>query len=175
MEPSAPFAELTSPLPGTAAPLAGAKAGGSPVAGGGPEGGRATVPFFDQALQAGFPSPAADHQAIGLDLTSLLIRHPAATFMLRISGDSMTGAGILDGDLAIVDRSINAKPGHVVVAVLEGEFVLKRLRLRGGRLFLDAENPKFNACIVPTESGFEIWGVVVATIRRHLGEERGCG
>ena len=140
----------------------------------GAEGGRlvtrSTVPFFDQALSAGFPSPATDYQAVGLDLQSLLIHHPAATFMLRVSGDSMIGAGILDGDLAIVDRAVQARPGHVVVAVLDGDFVLKRLRLRGGRLFLDAENPAFRSCVVPTENGFDIWGVVVATIRQYLNE-----
>ncbi|TAN53811.1 MAG: translesion error-prone DNA polymerase V autoproteolytic subunit [Rhodospirillales bacterium] len=130
----------------------------------GPSEKRPTIAFFDQALSAGFPSPAADHLAVGLDLTALLVRHPAATFMLRVSGDSMTGAGIHDGDLAIVDRSLEARPGHVVVAVLDGEFVLTRLRLRGGRLFLDAENPKFRSCVVPGENGFEIWGVVTATI-----------
>jgi DNA polymerase V len=130
---------------------------------------RPSVPFFDQAVAAGFPSPAADYQAVGLDLQSLLVRHPAATFILRVAGDSMTGAGILDGDLAIVDRSVEARPGQVVVAVLDGEFVLKRLRLRGGRLFLDAENPEFRSCVVPTENGFDIWGVVVATVRRYAG------
>ncbi|MBF0167059.1 MAG: translesion error-prone DNA polymerase V autoproteolytic subunit [Alphaproteobacteria bacterium] len=127
---------------------------------------RPTIPFFDQAVAAGFPSPAADHEAVGLNLDRLLIRHPAATFMLRVAGDSMTGAGILDGDLAIVDRAIEARPGHVVVAVLDGEFVLKRLRLRGGRLFLDAENPRFRACVAPTESGFDVWGVVTAVVRQ---------
>jgi DNA polymerase V len=142
--------------------------GGRPVV-------RPSVPFFDQAVAAGFPSPAADHEAVGLDLQSLLIHHPAATFMLRVSGDSMTGAGILDGDLAIVDRAVQARPGHVVVAVLDNDFVLKRLRLRGGRLFLDAENPDFRSCVAPGENGFEIWGVVVATIRRYVGEERAVG
>lgn len=144
-----------------------------PIEGDAPNPIRSTVPFFDQAVAAGFPSPASDHEAVGLDLQSLLIRHPAASFMLRVSGDSMVGAGILDGDLALVDRAVEARPGHVVVAVLDGAFVLKRLRLRGGRLFLDAENPKFRSCVAPTENGFEIWGVVVATIRRYVGDERG--
>jgi DNA polymerase V len=144
-----------------------------PIAGDAPGPIRSTVPFFDQAVAAGFPSSAADHAAVGLDLQALLIRHPAASFMLRVAGDSMVGAGILDGDLAIVDRAVEARPGHVVVAVLDGAFVMKRLRLRGGRLFLDAENPKFRSCVAPTESGFEIWGVVVATIRRLVGDERG--
>jgi DNA polymerase V len=128
---------------------------------------RPTVPFFDDAVAAGFPSPAADYPAVGLDLNQFLIPRPAATFLLRVAGESMLGAGIHDGDLVLVDRSVEAKPGHVVVAALNGEFVLKRLRNRGGRLFLDSENPDFRSLVLPGEGDFSIWGVVTASIRQH--------
>lgn len=131
---------------------------------------RPTVAFFDQSVAAGFPSPAADYEAIGLDLTSMLVRRPAATFMLRVTGSSMSGAGILDGDMVVVDRSLEARPGHVVVAVQDGDFVLKRLRLRGGRLFLDAENPDFRSAVMAGENGFDIWGVVTAVVRQLVAE-----
>jgi DNA polymerase V len=129
---------------------------------------RPTVPFFDDAVAAGFPSPAADYPAIGLDLNQLLIPRPSSTFVLRVAGESMLGAGIHDGDLILVDRSIEARPGHAVVASLAGEFVLKRLRSRGGRLFLDSENPAFRSLVLPGEGDFAIWGVVTASIRQHV-------
>lgn len=146
-----------------------------PISGEGERGARPTIPFFDLAVAAGFPSPAADYEAVGLDLTSMLVRRPAATFMLRVTGNSMTGAGILDGDLVVVDRSVEARPGYIVVAVLDGDFVLKRLRQRGGHLFLDAENPDFRSCIAPSENGFEIWGVATAVVRQLATEEKRNG
>ncbi len=85
------------------------------------------VPLLGRLLPAGFPSPADDHLDGEIDLSRHLIERPAATFLMRVSGESMRGAGILDGDMVVVDRSLGPKPGDVVVAVCQGEMTLKRL------------------------------------------------
>ena len=124
------------------------------------------LPSLAGAVPAGFPSPAADDAEGRLDLNAHLIRRPAATFFVRVAGDSMTGAGVHDGNLAIVDRSIEPRPGHVVVAVLDGELALKRLARRGGRTFLESANPAYLPIEVGADAALRIWGVVTATIHR---------
>ena len=99
-----------------------------------------SLPLAGEKIAAGFPSPADDYIDIGIDLNEQLIRHPASTFFLRVSGDSMTGAGIHDGDLLVVDRSLDAKPGRIVIAILDGAFTLKRLQRRNGLLVLEFFN-----------------------------------
>lgn len=123
----------------------------------------------EATLSAGFPSPAADYAEGRIDLTEALVPHPSASFTLRISGHSMTGAGIHDGDLAIVDRSLTARPDDVVVAVLDGDLLCKRLVTRGGRTHLaaDCDDRAYTALDVTGRPGFEIWGVVTSTIRFH--------
>ena len=106
---------------------------------------RLTLPLAGERVAAGFPSPADDYVDAGIDLNEQLIRHPSSTFFLRVSGDSMTGAGIHDGDLLVVDRSLDPRPGRVVVAVLDGGFTLKRLVRHQGRLRLEAANPQYPA------------------------------
>ena len=91
------------------------------------------LPLAGERVAAGFPSPADDYVEVGIDLNEQLIRHPTSTFFLRVSGDSMTGAGIHDGDLLVVDRSLDPRPGRIVVAVLDGGFTLKRLARHRGR------------------------------------------
>lgn len=116
-------------------------------------------------VHAGFPSPAEDLGAKRIDLTAQLIRHPQATFLLRARGDSMRDAGISDGDVLVVDKAIQPKNGHVVVAVLDGEFVCKTLQLRAGRMKLRAANPTYPD-ITPREGQtVEIWGVVTSSIK----------
>jgi DNA polymerase V len=116
-------------------------------------------------VRAGFPSPAEDLGAKRIDLTARLIKHPAATFLMRASGESMREAGIFDGDVLVVDRAVQPRNGHVVIAVVDGEFVCKTLSLRAGRVKLKAANPGF-ADIVPKESQtVEIWGVVTTAIK----------
>jgi SOS-response transcriptional repressors (RecA-mediated autopeptidases) len=100
------------------------------------------LPLAGERVAAGFPSPADDYVEVGIDLNDQLIRHPTSTFFLRVSGDSMTGAGIHDGDLLVVDRSLDPRPGRVVVAVLDGGFTLKRLARHRGRLRLEAANSR---------------------------------
>ena len=118
-------------------------------------------------VPAGFPSPAEDHQVERIELMSQLVRHPQATFFIRIQGDSMRDAGILDGSVVLVDKAIKPRDGHIVIAVVDGDFTCKRLFSRGGRMRLKAENPTYPD-IVPREGQeVEVWGVVVATIHQH--------
>lgn len=109
---------------------------------------------------AGFPSPADDFAAKRIDLTEQLIQHPQATYLLKASGLSMVDAGIGDGDMLVVDKAIASRHGHIVVAVVDGEFTVKTLYKRGGRIKLLPANPTFPA-IVPREGQtIEVWGVV---------------
>lgn len=124
------------------------------------------IPLFSSAVPAGFPSPAEDHVEKSLDLHDHLIEHPAATFFVRVVGESMKGAGIQSGDLLIVDRSIDSFDGKIVVAVVEGEFTVKRARLRGKELFLMPENPLFSPIAINEESDCLIWGVVTYVIHK---------
>jgi len=120
-------------------------------------------PYFLDPVPAGFPSPAEDYLEEVLDLNRHLVTHPAATFYIRVVGNSMTGAGILSGDLAIVDRSLDPREGHIALAVVDGGFTIKRLKRINGQFALVAENPSHPGIVIP-ESGFEVWGVVIHVI-----------
>lgn len=124
------------------------------------------LPLVGRMVPAGFPSPADDYLDGEIDLARLLVERPAATFLMRVSGHSMSGAGILDGDYVVVDRSLEARSGHVVVAVLAGEMTIKRLRMTGGRTLLQAENPDYPAVVVGEDHPAELWGVVVGVVRK---------
>lgn len=124
------------------------------------------LPFYEVGVVAGFPSPATDHEEQTLNLHELLIEHPAATFFVRVKGDSMKGAHISDGDLLIVDRAKTASSGKIVVALLEGEFTVKRLMKKGKLWYLVAENSAYPAIAIDEEKEFQIWGVVTYVIHR---------
>jgi DNA polymerase V len=124
------------------------------------------VSLLGRLLPAGFPPPADDYLDGEIDLAAYLIERPAATFLMRVSGESMRGAGILDGDLVVVDRSVEPQSGHVVVAVMAGEMTLKRLRILNGRAVLQAENPDFPEFVISEETPVEIWGVAVGVVRK---------
>ena len=125
------------------------------------------VPLVGRLVPAGFPSPADDYLDGEIDLGTYLIERPAATFLMRVSGESMKGAGILNGDLVVVDRSVAPHAGHVIVAVLDGGLTIKRLRrLRDGRAVLVAENPDFPEFVIGEEAPAEVWGVVVGVVRK---------
>lgn len=133
---------------------------------------RCPVLFFDAPRPtAGFPSPAHDFIEGQLDLNEHLIDRPASTFIVRISGDSLRSAGIHSGDLAVVDRSIDPRSGHIVVAALFGELVVKRLRRVRGKVWLDpdSDDPRYTSIEIGDDSDFQIWGVIKNTIRNHLG------
>ena len=115
---------------------------------------------------AGFPSPAEDLGAQRIDLTTLLVTHTQATYFLKASGHSMVEAGIFDGDIMVVDRAIKPRHGHIVVAVVDGDFTVKRLYQRAGRVKLRAANVTFPEIVPKEGQTIEIWGVVTATIKR---------
>ncbi len=127
---------------------------------------RSRVPLFLARLSAGFPSPADDYVESALDLNAYLVRHPAATFMVRVGGDSMIGAGIADGDLLVVDRSEEAGHGRIVVAVLDGELTVKRLHIRKAVRLLVPENPKYKPLHIDPGQELQIWGVVTGVVKR---------
>jgi len=123
------------------------------------------IPYFATLVPAGFPSPAEDYEDVSLDLNSYLVRHPAATFFVRAQGDSMIGVGIYDGDMMIVDRAVTPCSGTVVIAVIDGEFTVKRLiKKQPGRVVLRPANDNYTDIVVSESSNFEIWGVVIHTI-----------
>ena len=129
-----------------------------------PRASRCLLPLAGERIAAGFPSPADDYVEVGIDLNEQLIRHPTSTFFLRVSGESMIDAGIHDGDLLVVDRSLEPRPGRVVVAVLDGTFTLKRLARHRGRLRLEAANPDYPALELHRCGEVQIWGVAVHVI-----------
>ncbi len=118
------------------------------------------LPLVAARISAGFPSGMDDFIERKLDLNELLIRHEAATYFIRVQGDSMTGAGIHDGDILIVDRAEEPRPGRIVIAVINGELTVKRIARRSKRLFLQAANDHYPEIEVTPETPFEIWGVV---------------
>lgn len=124
------------------------------------------IPFFSSAVSCGFPSPAEDYIETPLDLNELLIKKPAATFFVRAKGDSMIGAGIFDGDLLIIDRSITARHKQIVLAILDGEFTLKRLSNLHGSILLLPENPKYKPIEVKEAMDFKIWGVATHCVHK---------
>jgi DNA polymerase V len=124
------------------------------------------LPLFLTPVKAGFPSPADDFMERALDLNEHLIQHPAATFFVRVDGDSMTGAGMTRGDILIVDRSLEARDGCIVIAVINGEFTVKRLRMDNGGIQLEADHPRYPPIRIQKEWDFQIWGVVTYTIHK---------
>ncbi|MCB9487389.1 MAG: translesion error-prone DNA polymerase V autoproteolytic subunit [Deltaproteobacteria bacterium] len=121
-------------------------------------------PQFSSRVSAGFPSPADDYVEGELDLNRHLIKHPAATFFVRVSGDSMIGAGIHSGDLLVVDRAVEPTTGKIVVAIVDAEMTVKRLQKRDGRPFLMAENDAYAPIAITEDNDVEVWGVVTAVI-----------
>lgn len=117
-------------------------------------------------VTAGFPSPAADHAQKRIDINEHLIRNKEATFLFRVKGDSMTGIGIFEGDTLVVDRSVEPKHNHIVLAILNNEFTVKRLYRRGGVIKLIAENPIYPPRLIKPEEDLSIWGVVTFNLHK---------
>jgi DNA polymerase V len=126
------------------------------------------IPFFAVPVQAGFPSPAEDYLEQNLDLNEHLIQHPAATFFVRVDGDSMKGAGIHRGDILIVDRALEPVNGRIVIAVVQGEFTVKRIRICAEKISLEPENPHYKSIEIDPNSDFRVWGVVTYVIHKCL-------
>jgi DNA polymerase V len=121
-------------------------------------------PLFLASVSAGFPSPAEDYIEGRLDLNRHLIKHPAATFFVRVAGDSMIGAGIHPGDILVVDRALEPQDSNVVIAVIDGELTVKRISQRHGKLFLVPDNQAYEPLEILEEMEFEVWGVVTSVI-----------
>lgn len=116
-------------------------------------------------VQCGFPSPADDHQQERLNLLDLIVQQPDATFFMRVRGASMKDAGIDDGDYVVVDRSVNAKHGQIILAVIDGEFTIKRLYQRNGRTVLQSANPTYPHIELKDGQELNVWGVVTWTLK----------
>jgi DNA polymerase V len=122
--------------------------------------------LYTSHIPAGFPSPAEDFMEKRLDLNDYLIKNQASTFLVRVKGNSMINAGIFDGDLLIIDRSIEARDGKIVLGVLNGEFTVKRINKKGKKLFLASENEDFKPIEITVEMDFQIWGIVTYSIHK---------
>ena len=118
-------------------------------------------------MAAGFPSPSDGYLPHPLDFNELLVRRPAATFVVRVAGESMRDAGVHDGDMVVIDRSVEPRDGDIVVACVEGDLCIKRLRRRGGRTWLEAANPDYPPIKVNLEAPFAIEGVVMWSLHRQ--------
>ena len=122
------------------------------------------LPLANEAISAGFPSPAEDYIELGIDLNKYLIKNPISTFFLRVSGNSMNNAGIYNNDLLIIGRSINPNPGNIVVALLDGEFTLKRLIKEKNNYYLKADKENYPAINLYEYLDIHIWGVAIYSI-----------
>lgn len=124
------------------------------------------IPLFGTAVRAGLPTFADDHVEARLDLHTHLVPHPQTTFFVRVQGDSMINAGIHEGDLLVVDRSMPAKENTIIIAALDGELTVKRLRYHNGQPHLIPENDRYGVIAVTSENDFHIWGVVTSVIHK---------
>jgi DNA polymerase V len=126
---------------------------------------RVELPLYESKVPAGFPSPATEYLGDTLDLNDYLINNKTATFFAKVEGDSMIGAGILEGDLLVIDRSKQAKHNSIVVAVVDNEFTVKRLCTENG-IELRPENPAYQPIKLTGELEMQIWGVVTSIVRK---------
>lgn len=124
------------------------------------------LPYYVSKIPAGFPSPADDYIERKLDLNEHLVLKPAATFFVQVDGDSMKDSNIVSGDILIVDRSKEDKDGKIVVAMLDGEFTVKRFKKEDKKAFLMPENDKFKPIEITEDNDFEVWGVVTYIIHQ---------
>jgi len=125
-----------------------------------------SLPYFDGGISAGFPSPALDFIDVSIDLNKQLIQHPSATFYGRVKGFSLKNAGIDDGDLMIIDRSLESVHGKIAVCYIDGEFTAKRIHIKeNGEVWLMPENEHYKPIHVTEENDFLIWGIVTHVIK----------
>ncbi len=125
-----------------------------------------SLPYVDEGIAAGFPSPAQDYMDLSLDLNKELIKHPAATFYGRVKGTSMKDAGIDDGDILVIDRSLEYRNGMTAVCFIDGEFTVKKLKLKNGKVFLIPANEEFKPIEITPDNEFMVWGIVTYVIKK---------
>ena len=126
------------------------------------------IPLFESGVSAGFPSPADDYLDLPIDLNEFLIKHPAATFYVRVKGNSMEGAGIRNGDLLIVDRAEEPRNKSIVLGIIDGEFTVKRIKKKGSDLYLMPDNPEFKPIKIDDNMDFQVWGVVTYVVHKPI-------
>ena len=122
--------------------------------------------LIEQGISAGFPSPADDFKEIRISLDKELVKNKEATFYARVSGDSMVGAGLHDGDLLVIDRAINPENGKIAVCFIDGEFTVKRIKKEKDKLYLIPENKQYKKIEIKEENELIIWGVVEYVIKK---------
>jgi len=125
------------------------------------------LPYSDQGIKAGFPSPAQDYEEPGIDLNRTLIKHPATTFLAKVKGDCLYQSFIFDGDIAVVDKSLEPREGCKVVAFIDGEFTMKSVKMGKDCVYLIPDNPDFPTITVTPDQQFMIWGVITYTVHKH--------
>ena len=128
---------------------------------------RFRIPLLNDSVSAGFPSPADDYTEENIDLNEHLISNPFSTFFLRVKCESMINAGIKDKDLIIVDKSLKARPGNIIIAMIDGEFTIKRLSIKNDELYLKAENHNYPDFRFKHHIDVQIWGVVIYSIHSY--------
>lgn len=130
------------------------------------------LPFVEQGIQAGFPSPAQDYISESIDLNREIVHHPAATFYGRVSGESMIDDGIEPDDIIVIDRSLEPQDGDLAVCCIDDEFTLKRIHLEKNKVWLIPANEAFDPILVTPDNRFEVWGVVTYTIKKNRRKTR---
>ena len=126
------------------------------------------ISFVDTGIKAGFPSPAADFEEERISLDQFLIKNSETTFFAKANGDSMINAGISDGDLLVIDRSLEAKNNTIAVCYINGEFTVKRIRIENEKVFLLPENENYKPIEITNESELIVWGVVIYVVKKMI-------
>ncbi len=124
------------------------------------------LPLYESLVPAGFPAPADDYIDLKFNVNDYLVKRPCATYFAKVSGDSMTGAGILDGDIIVVDRSLAPSEGKIVVVAIDGEFTVKRIRYKKSEVLLCPENEKYPIIKLDKKADLDCWGVVTGVVRK---------
>jgi DNA polymerase V len=127
---------------------------------------KSPAPLFSSCVQAGFPSSVEDSIESALDLNRFVVKNPATTFFVKAEGRSMEGVGIFSGDILVVDRSLSARNGNIVIAIVFDELTVKRLSVKGNEYFLVAENEEYEPLRITEEMESSIWGVVTHSLRK---------
>ena len=125
------------------------------------------IPYADEGIRAGFPSPAQDYMEQAIDLNKELIKHPASTFFGRVVGDSMRDEGIEEGDILVIDKSLELQDDDLAVCFIDGDFTVKRVRIEPNAVWLIPANPKYSLIKVTKENEFIVWGIVTYTIKKN--------
>ena len=125
------------------------------------------LPYADEGIRAGFPSPAQDYMELAIDLNKELIKHPTSTFYGRVVGDSMKDEGIEEGDILVIDKSLELMDDDLAVCFIDGDFTVKRVRLESDAEWLVPSNAKYPPIKVTKDNEFMVWGIVTYTIKKN--------